>query len=376
MARSRFDPDRVLNPLRERRIYRKRIPVRENAVSALIALVLLGAGAWVLAQKRNFDPAERDLSSAQLAAASVQGDLYKAPLKRWVDGAAQGSGPVAPGSPAAAPDTGFFPRGILDGGWSLAGRVETFAPDNLYVKIDGGAEQYLALAFRRLYYATLEKGGASFTLEVYDQTDFPNTLGIFAAQRDPGRKLERVGDAWLYRTAVGAIGIAGNHYFKISGNAETPEVRAKADALVPLFAALPSSAPPGGRRLFETFTAKLGVPFEGVAYEKANVFAYDFLGDTWFAKAGPGDARWFAHEAKDAAAAEALAKRLGEEQQSEYALVDGTGTRAVFKHKVLGTFFALDRRGGVLFGVDAAPDRAAAERMLARLAEVLGDGRT
>ncbi len=376
MARTRFDPDRVLNPLRERRIYRKRISVRENVVSGALVLVLLGAGAWVLAQKRNFDPAERDLSSAQLVAASVQGDLYKAPLRRWAERADPVSGPAAPGSPVPLPDVGFFPRGILDDGWSLAGRVETFSPDNLYVKIDGGAEQYLALGFRRLYYATLEKGGTSFTLEVYDQTDFPNTLGIFAAQRDPKRKVERVGDAWLDRTPVGAIGIVGNHYFKISGSATTPEVRAKADALVPLFAALPSSAPPGGRRLFETFTVRLGVPFEGVAYEKTNVFAYDFLGDTWFAKSGAGDARWFAHEAQDAAGAEALARRLGEEQQAEYALVDGTGTRTIWRHKVLGTFFALDRRGAVLFGVDAAPDRAGAERMLGRFAEVLGDGRT
>ncbi len=374
MAVARYDRNRVLNPV-PRRIFRRHVSRAENLVAGGLLVALLLAGAWVAAQRDAFDPAERDLSAEALGSAAVQDTLYRAPLKPWTEpghAPAASAGGVAEG--AATPDLGLFPRGILDDGWRLDGRVEVFDKDTLYEKIDGAAEQYLAFGFRRLYYATIARDDAFINLEIYDQGDVPSTIGIFAAQRDAARRLERSGPAYFYRTPVGALGVAGTHYFKISGSAETPAIRAKADALVPLLAQAPGSASPAGLGPFRALTDGLKVPFDAIAFEKANVFGYDFLADTWFGGAGKGDARYFVHEAKDAAAAAAVLGRLTQEHENEYAPVAGAGSRRIYKHKFLDAYFAVEQRGARLFGVDAAPDRAAAEALLRRLEEVLAHG--
>ena len=54
----KYHRDRVLNPIR-RRIFRSRITRTENVVAAALVLAIVLAGAWVLAQHDNFDPADR-----------------------------------------------------------------------------------------------------------------------------------------------------------------------------------------------------------------------------------------------------------------------------------------------------------------------------
>lgn len=379
MAVARYDRNRVLNPV-PRRIFRRHISRAENLAAGGLLLVLVAAGAWVHAQRDHFDPSERDISAEALRSAAVQDTLYQAPLKPWTEpgsaalaSAAARTGGIADGSPAA--DLGLFPRGILDDGWRLDGRVEVFDPDTLYTKIDGAAEQYLAFGFRRLYYATIARDDAFINLEIYDQGAVSGAIGIFAAQRDGTVTLERLGPAYFYRTPVGALGIAGTHYFKISGSAETPAVRAKAEALVPLLARAPGSATPAGLGPFRALTDGLKVPFDGIGFEKANVFGYEFLGDTWFGRAGQADSRWFIHEAKDAGDARSVLARLAQEHLNEYAPLGGGGAagadRKLFRHRFLDTYFAIECRGARLFGVDAAPDRATAEALLRRLEEVL-----
>lgn len=380
LAGSRYDRNRVLNPL-SRRIYRKRIPRAETVAGAAILVLLAGTGLWVYTTADAFDPAERDLSTEALQAAIVEDNLYRAPLKIWTEpgrsGAmAAGFTGAMPGGAAPGPDLGLFPREILDGGWTLDGRVEIYDKDTLFQKIDGAAEQYLAFGFRRLYYVTLAKDGAFVTLEVYDQGDFPGTLGVFAAQREATRALERQGPAYFYRTGVGAIGIAGNHYFKIVGSAETPAVRAKTDALLPLMVKLPGDARPAGLRPFRALSDGLGLPFEAIAFEKSNVFEYEFMHDIWFGSAArdTGDARWFLHEAKDEAAAKEMLGRLDGEQRYEYdAVVQGEAS-TIYRHKTRGSFFAAARRGALVYGVDGAADRRTAETMLSRLEKELSRG--
>jgi hypothetical protein len=376
VAVARFDRNRVFNTV-PRRIFRRSISRAENVTAGLLLGVLVAAGAWVLAQRDAYDPGERDISAEALESARVQDTLYRTPLKPWTEpGSTSSAGAAGIAQAAATPDLGLFPRGILDDGWRLEGRVDVFDPDTLYTKIDGAAEQYLAFGFRRLYYATIVKDADFINLEIYDQGDVPGTIGIFAAQRDAGNRLERLGQAYFYRTPVGALGIAGTHYFKVSGSAESPAIRAKADALVPLLARAPGSATPSGLGPFRALTDGLKVPFDGIAFEKANVFGYEFLGDTWFGKAGRGDARYFVHEAKGDGDAGAVLARLAQEHENEYTAIsaDGTGNdRRLYKHKFLDAWFAVERRGALLFGIDAAPDRASAESLLRRLEEVLAD---
>lgn len=360
---ARSHGERVLNPQR-RRIFRRRISPWENASAAALVGAVLLAALWVLLQRDNYDPSERDISLEALQAGSIADDLYHTPLKTWIE-----PGRVPAGN--SGPDLGIFPSSLLEGGWSLRGRVETYDPDNLYEKINGAAEQYLSFGFQRLHYLTLEEEGRSLILELYDQTRFRNALGIFAAQRDASRKVLGEGTLYYYPTSVGAVGIHGNYLFKIAGSEASAPMTDKTEQLLEVVAALPTS-PGGGSEVFTLMTGPLGIPFESVAYQKQDVFQYDFLGDVWFGSpAGAGEARYFVHRAGSVEEASSLYGQLAEEQAYEYAVVEEDEGGALFRHEFLETFFAARHAGSWLYGVDGAGDRATAERLLSRLDEAL-----
>ncbi|MFV2071828.1 MAG: DUF6599 family protein [Thermoanaerobaculales bacterium] len=340
---------RLFNPLK-RKVLRRQISVHETWFAVVFLLLLATIAIAIALQKDRFDPSARDISFAQLATDSVEDTLYHPPLKRW----------VAPGTGAAAQssiDLGIFPSEVLAGGWRPDGRVETYDPSNLYEKINGAAEQYLSFGFRRLDYLTLVKDRYFVTIEVYDQGEFGNALGIFSAQRDASRSVvTRPDGVYYYSTSVGAIGGYENYYFKIAGNSTAEEVTSKAAALVEALAGLPvqTSTSPWA---FTVLTRRLGVPFDRIAYQKNDVFRYDFARDFWFGSMrGDSEARFFLHQASDEGQAQALFDQLLEEQAFEYEVVEADDRNALLEHRFLHTFFSLHRRGPLVFGVDGADD--------------------
>jgi hypothetical protein len=352
--------EKLFNPLK-RKLLRKRIPLVESIAAAAVIVVLVVIAAVVLAQKERFDPAERDFTATE--ATDLQ--LYHSPLKRWAE-AGSGSGPL--------PEVNLeiFPAAVLDDGWSLDGRVETYDPTTLYEKINGAAELYLSYGFRKLYYLTIAKDAHSITVELYDQGLFRNALGLFAGQKRPEHEVERMGSIHYYSTPVGAIGRQGEFYFKIAGNSGATPVLAKAARMVELFDGLPvadGSAPAP----YDILTNRLGISAEEIEYRKDNVFQYDFAGEFWFAPLGGSQARYFVHQAEDAAAAAALYDRLVEEQKWEFSVAEESDRHVLLRHEYLGTFFGLGRSGPFIFGVDAAPDREVALRSLDRLKGTVGD---
>ena len=88
--------------------------------------------ALVLAQSDDFEPADRDISPEQLQGGRATGPLYKSPMKLWSESGGAGGG-------ERPPDLGSLPPAILDGGWRLDGRVESYDPSNLYEKINGAS---------------------------------------------------------------------------------------------------------------------------------------------------------------------------------------------------------------------------------------------
>ena len=361
--------ERVFNPFKIK-LLRKRIPTVEVAFGAGFIVILALTVLWVLAQRDNYDPSERDISFAVLEEDSVEDTLYRTPLKRWRE-----PGSAGPDSPAL--DLGIFPRRALSGGWGLDGRVETYDIENLYEKINGAADQYISFGFRALHYMTLGKDGHFVAVELYDMAEFPNALGIFVAQRDPDQRIKETGgtgNASFYPTGAGAIGVIGNYYFKISGDVSGPPVTTKALELVERFTELPAAG--GGVALpYSILSAGLGLEIGQIAYERDNVFQYDFLSDFWFGRvSGNPEARYFIHESDDGDRARALFERLEEEQRNEYELVENEGSRVVMKHEYLGTFFAMDRNGRLVFGVEGAESREDARKSLTRLRGALRRG--
>lgn len=363
--RPRPAAERLFNPLR-RKVLRKRISSGEAAFGALFLVLLGGAGLWVAAQRNHFDPAERDLSTEALARSSVEDTLYRVPLQRWRDPGAA-AGPEA----AAAVDLGIFPAGFLADGWSVDGRVETYDPNDVYEKIDGAAELYLRYGFQRLHYVTIAHDADLVTVELYDQGTATNALGVYSEQREPDRAVERDGQLELYRTPAGCIGRYDRYYFKIAGNSGGPAVLAKAAQLAALIGTLPveAVAKPLPQRVLEQ---RLGFASDQLEYVKSDAFQFEFAADFWFARLpDAADARLFLHEDKDAAEAQALLRRIVQEQKNEYSVIEDSDRGALLQHEFLKTYFAIRLRGATVFGVEGAAGRPEAEAALSRLEEGL-----
>ena len=356
-------PDRVFNR-QARRVLRKKISLAETVFGASFLVVLVLSTWWVLAQKDNFDPADRDVSYETLEKESTGEVLYETPLKLWVE-------PGRPGAPAPAIDTGIFPPTIVGEGWSLDGRVQAFDPSNVYEKINGAAEQYIAFGFRKLHCATLTDGTRSIAIELYDQGSFANVLGIFAAQGGSDRDVQSSGDMFYYRTSVGMIGGYGPYYFKIVGDEAAAPVVAKAARILETMAGLPA-AENAAPLAYSVLTKELGLALKDLAYERENVFQYDFLSDFWFGKVpGQTDATYFMHEEADASAASLIYEKFRKEQARDHAVLDQSDDRVLMQHGFLKTIFALQREGAILMGVDGAATREAAVGSLEKLREAV-----
>ena len=355
------NPHRIFTP-HKRRLLRRRFTLAETLFGAGFLLAVAGATAWIAAQADHFDPADRDISFEVLKEQSVDQELFTPPLRRWVE----------PGSAASAsglPELGSFPTALLDDGWQLDGRVESYDASNLYEKIDGAADQFLGFGFRRLDYVTVSRGSDFLNAEIYDQGEFQNALGLFSAQRPAGREVKSAGELYYYATPVGIIGGYRNLYFKIAGSSGAPSVLGKAEAILALIPRLPSSvaSPP---RPFLILTGDLGIPFNALQYQKSDVFAYDFLSDVWFGTVA-ADARFFIHEARNAASAAELYEKLGDEQKNEYALIQEGEDTLLLEHRFLKTFFAMRRSGPFLLGIEGAPTRESARDALGRLGKAV-----
>ena len=348
-------PTRLFNPMK-RRVLRKRITLSELLFGVAFCLLLAVSTIWVVAQKHNYDPADRDISYEVLEEDSDDGVLYVPPLKRWTEpGSSAQTGP-------AAVDLGIFPAALLDGGWELDGRVEIYDPDNVYEKINGAADLYIAYGFRKLHYVTLAQGPLFLNVELYDQGDFRNVIGLFSAQRDAGREVLRRGEIFYYPTSVGVIGGYRHFYFKIAGSAPDEAILEKAASLVDTLGGLPagSGRPP---RSFEVLS-RLGVPFEGLEYQPRDVFQYDFLTDFWFGSvADQPDARYFIHESEDPGTATDLYGRLAKEQKVEFEAVEEEAGRLLMKHRFLGTYFSMRLEGSAILGIDGASTDEAARTL-------------
>ena len=290
-----------------------------------------------------------------------------AKLKTWVEG---GSLKAASG----APDLGVFPADVLSDGWSVDGRVEVYDPSNVYEKINGAAEQYIKFGFVKLHYLSIENGDDFISIEIYDQGEFANTLGIFAGQRASSRQVLSSGNMFYYSTPVGAVGGFEQYYFKFAGNSESKAILNKAGSLIELMKELPvvkSSSPRG----YSTMLDDLKIPFDLIAYEKNDAFQYDFADDFWFGRPQKTeDWRIFVHEADDAPSARLLYEKLVEEQSYEYEVLESSHTKTIFKHEFLETLFAVEIKDSIIFGVDGAENTATTTKWMNTLRKAVSDG--
>ncbi len=78
-------------------------------------------------------------------------------------------------------------------GWQQEGQTRAFEPDNLFEYMDGNAEGYLIYGFVRMQGVTCKSGGDSILIDVFEMADADSAYGIFTANLDPARPIEKIG---------------------------------------------------------------------------------------------------------------------------------------------------------------------------------------
>ena len=174
-------------------------------------------------------------------------------------------GPVAGGQvPQPGADQGLLPPDGFLGQWKRAERSRVFAPDDLYGRIDGGAELFLEYGFEQLTVqsyspATVpgmtETGGRDIQLEIYRMTDPMAAAGIYLMKC--GRETRATAFAERHTINNYQLIFFRNRYFVIVNNMSGEENLRSGMLEFARFIA--SRLPEAGRENFEE-----GLPPEGL----------------------------------------------------------------------------------------------------------------
>ena len=362
--------DRILNP-RRRTLLRSYIPASENWASLIILLLLTLILVWVAAQKDHFNPTSRSLSPELLLESSDSTELYTPPLKSWSENSAD--------THAAAPDLGIYPDAILDSVWQAKNPVKTFNAESLYEKINGEAPKFLRQGFRSMHYLVLQSKTSKqeIAIELYEQNDQGGSMGIFAEHQSAGTEIEQQGQVYYFSTSIGVIGRKGRFFFRVAGDAATPEIQQKSQQLVSAFEALPGEEKSNQSENEELLilTEGMGIAPERVFLQRENVFQFDFVHDVWFGKfEQDGQEQIFLHHAASPEDAQTLFEDIVAEQSYDYEIKDQTDNSALLWHEFLENYFAIGVAGPYVYGVENGPDAASAEAVLQKLSGALADG--
>jgi hypothetical protein len=117
--------------------------------------------------------------------------------------------------------------GLAPEGWRLYEEVRRFIPENLYEKIDGRAEFYLAYDMIEMTFAGFEASeddGQFIDIAVYDMGTPTHAFGVFSAERShEGSPLDFARDG--YRSGANYYLWKGQYYVQIIASDSTDELQ-------------------------------------------------------------------------------------------------------------------------------------------------------
>jgi hypothetical protein len=224
----------------------------------LLALAGIAVGVWI--KQFSFNP-------AVLAAGNVEDQKTGTGA-----GTPAGAGP-SEGTATAAEAPGWMPPLLQP-----LSAPESFTPDNLYDKIDGKADLYLAAGFVKLNCRRFAlKAAPDQWLEwsVYDMGTLPHAFSVFTVQRRAEAEPLSL-TQYAYKTPNSLYFVCGSNYVEaVAAEASPPLMEAVADMAGRFIAANPAT-PSGGAPLWQLalFPAENLVPGSHVL-QTADVFGYD-----------------------------------------------------------------------------------------------------
>jgi hypothetical protein len=196
---------------------RTQISLTERLLSFTLLGLIGAVGVAVYLKGQSFDPGLFALDVASLS----EGPASRVQAERLIETGDEG---VVVGSESALPSIDLL-DGLVPDGWRQMGPVETFDADNLYEKINGRAEQYLAYDVLGLTCLSLaESDGQFIDLFVYDMGQPLNAFGIFSVERAPDQPTADLGRE-SYRAESSFFFWKGQHYVQVLSSDRTEPLR-------------------------------------------------------------------------------------------------------------------------------------------------------
>lgn len=342
---------------------RKAVPRVERLSSLVILMLILGVGVAIAVKGRLYDPGRYELDEAALATTAGPGADVTASLQA-PDGEANGEVEAyAEGHGGDTVDSGASasrkPLTVAVAGMRPAGKTEFYNPDNLYEKIDGRADAYLAFDFVQLRSRSFDltgsgakaAGGAFIDIYVYEMGEPLNAYGIYALERDPqGSGLGFGEDS--YRSGMGLFLRQGDVYLQVLASDESEATLAVAEAVAREFVGSIDADSAG-------LEGRLRLPVAGqvpgtVGFELRNAQGQSFLSNVFSADytAEGATLRFFIAVQPDEAAAESVFAQYREfcEMFGEVA-VEESGDAQILKAEMFGTWKIIYWRGVEVGGV-------------------------
>ena len=325
----------------------------ENLVGAILFFSIIGAGIWVIQQRNHFDPSERDLPLEYLKASKIQNIHKKAPI-HW--------GQTSSGM-AQTENLGILDETLLQG-WSVAKPMKSFAPDKLYIKINGQAEQYLRFDCQELQVFALQNAlGQSMDLFVYDQNNVAGSLGLYAEQRSPEHEVIQRKKVNFTPTSVGAFGIIGPYFFQCIVTGQPAEVITARDHVIKTLNLMELQSDQQDLALEKLLNA--GANLKNVSYVPKNAFQYGFASEFWFLSIPHSEAQWFIHHASEPSQALAMLEQFKQALPEDYEPLPSSEEVLYFKHPFLKTVFAITVKDQWIMGIEGAPSPSQAQKAMA-----------
>ena len=185
---------------------REAVPGFERTISLGVLLLVVGVGAAIYLSGQSYDPKLFGLDPALL---DRPDDTVRKQV-RLVEPANEG---VSEEPSATGP--GVTLSDLVPDGWRTLGAAEYFDADDLYVKINGRAEQYLAYDVVGLSCLSLADSDDRFIdVFVYDMGSPIQAFGIYSVERSEGRTVTALGRDG-YQAAASLFFWKGGYYAQI-----------------------------------------------------------------------------------------------------------------------------------------------------------------
>lgn len=138
----------------------------------------------------------------------------------------------------AVPEPGFAP------GWAKAGPPRTFTGQDLFNKIDGGAEIFIEFGFARLRVQAYARNKAELTLNAFEMEGAASALGIYLMKKGKETPFSEIAARNSSEESQLTI-VKGRYFVQVDNLGDVPASKAEAVALANAFlAAIAGEAAP------------------------------------------------------------------------------------------------------------------------------------